>query len=354
MSEPRLAPADLRFRGDPWWIDVRTAGDFLKLADRTILHAGPPIEFARMCPLHRSAMANACLLEGWARDAAEATAMLERGEVRCEAACDYATNGSGVGVVTKSVPLLVVEDRETGGVAGVFPSEGARFGGGFCGWGVYSPEIAANLAWLRDSLFPPVASVLRGEGGFPMRALFAEAIRMGDELHSSQAAIDALFTRAFVPLALKCANAADLLTYCATANRFTHNFGQAASRALLLGLVAKGGRGVVEAAGGNGVEYGIRVDGRWYTAPSPMIEGPYRTPGARRENQLPWIGDSSVVECRGWGGSIRAVNPAGAGESGGPVVNGGMIDVNGGWMGAGSTRMPQACFDRAREGGAPC
>jgi hypothetical protein len=30
------------------------------------------------------------------------------------------------------------------------------------------------------------------------------------------------------------------------------------------------------------------------------------------------------------------------------VINGGMIDRNGGWMGAGSTRMPDACFDKVR------
>lgn len=348
-----MKPEELRFRGDPWWVDVRTAGDFLGLPDRTVLHAGPPIEFGRMCPLHRRGMVNACLLEGWATSESEAARLLASGGVRCEAACDYATNGSGTGIVTPSIPLLVVEDRETGGVAGVFPSEG-RFGGGFCGWGVYTPEIAANLAWMRETLFPPLADVLRAEGGFPMKALFAEAIRMGDELHSSQKAIDALFTRAIIPLALKCPNAADLLTYFATADRFTHNFGQAASRALLLGLEKRGARGFLSAAGGNGVDYGVKIDGTWHTAPSPMIEGPYLVPGARRENQLPWIGDSSIVECRGWGGSIRPINPGAVAGGSGPVINGGMIDVNGGWMGAGSTRMPAACLERAGKDGASC
>ena len=38
----------------------------------------------------------------------------------------------------------------------------------------------------------------------------------------------------------------------------------------------------------------------------------------------------------------------------GPVLNGGMIDVNGGWMGAGSTRMPEACFGQTRKAGAAC
>ena len=91
-----------------------------------------------------------------------------------------------------------------------------------------------------------------------------------------------------------------------------------------------------------------------------MIEGPYLVEGARRENQLPWIGDSSITECRGWGGRIRPINPDV--PSGGtgmidvdevvrtgvePVINGGMIDVNGGWMGAGSAHMPLACFEAA-------
>jgi hypothetical protein len=117
--------------------------------------------------------------------------LLERGEVKCEAACDYATNGSGYGIITKSVPLLVVEDRDYGSRAGLFPAEG-RFGGGFCGWGVYSAEIAANLAWMRDTLFAELMSVLKDAGGFPMKDLFSEARRMGDELHSCQKAIDAL------------------------------------------------------------------------------------------------------------------------------------------------------------------
>ena len=347
---------------DPAWMGVEPAGEFLGLEGRVVLHAGPPIAFAKMCPLHRRGMVNACFMEGWAKTEDEAAALLESGEVRVESAMDYATVGSGTGIVTASVPLVVIEDRRTGKRAGVFPAEG-RFGGGFCGWGVYSAEIAANLAWMRDELFAPITRVLRDAGGFPLKDLFAEAIRMGDELHSSQKAIDALFTRAIIPYALKCANAHELLAYFASTNRFTHNFGQAASRAALLSAQEVAGASLVVAAGGNGVEYGIKVAGRgnrWYTAPSPMIEGPYLVEGAKRENQLPWIGDSSITECRGWGGRIRPINPdVPSGGSGlidfdevvrtgvEPVINGGMIDVNGGWMGAGSAHMPLACFQAA-------
>ena len=339
-----LRSEELRGMGNPYWVDVLSAGEFLGLADKTILHAGPPIEFGRMCPLHRRGMINACFMEGWAKTAAEAVRLLENGTVKCESACDYATNGSGTGIVTKSIPLLIVEDRDYGSRAGVFPHEG-KFGGGFCGWGVYSEEIAANLRRMLTD-FSELMSVLRDAGGFPMKSLFAQAIEMGDELHSSQRAIDALFTRAIVPYALMCGNAKEILEYFATTNRFTHNFGQAASRAFVLGLEKSGQRGFLTAAGGNGVEYGVKFAGsdEWHVGPSPMIDGPFLTPGAKRENQLPWIGDSSITECRGWGGQIRPINPSFKAKGNGPVINGGMIDVNGGWMGAGSTRMPEECF----------
>ena len=83
------------------------AGAFLGLPEKTILHSGPPIEFERMCILHHRGMVNACLFEGWAKTVDEAEAMLARGEVRVAAAMDYATVGSGTGIVTASVPLTV-------------------------------------------------------------------------------------------------------------------------------------------------------------------------------------------------------------------------------------------------------
>ena len=339
----------LREGGDPYWVDVMPAGEFLGLADKTVLHSGPPIEYGHMCGAHRRSVENACLFEGWAKSTDEARRLLESGAVKCEAACDYATDGSGYGIITRSVPLIIVEDRSVDCRAGLFPAEG-RFGGGFCGWGVYSDDIAANLRWLGDTLFTDLVRVIKDCGGFALGALFAEARRMGDELHSCQKAIDALFTRAVAPLAMKCGNARELMEYFAGTDRFTHNFGQAACRAFLLGLEKRGGRGFLTAAGGNGVEYGIKVAGssKWYTAPSPMIEGPYLVPGAKRENQLPWMGDSSITECRGWGGRIRTVNPA---VTGGWTINGGMMDVDGGWMGAGSTRIPEECFSKAKEDG---
>ena len=160
MSERDIMDiSKLREAGNPHWVDVLPAGEFLGLADKTVLHSGPPIEFGRMCAGHRRSMVNACLFEGWAKSESEATALLEKGEVKCEAAYDYATDGSGYGIITKSVPLLIVEDRDYGSRAGLFPAEG-RFGGGFCGWG-------ESTTTLDNCLFAPAeGSSISGGGNF--------------------------------------------------------------------------------------------------------------------------------------------------------------------------------------------
>ena len=154
---------------------------------------------------------------------------------------------------------------------------------------------------------------------------------------------------------------------------------------------------MVTAAGGNGVEYGIKLAGldEWFTAPSPMIRGKYMVENASEKDQLPWIGDSSVVEVFGLGGlssgaspkvcswrnqtaedGVRLTNsmyeisvsehenfkipqlnyrgaPAGIDAMKVyktkilPVINGGMINRNGGWIGAGCAKIPYECFEKA-------
>ena len=393
-----LKCAEFVTESDPRFVGVYRAEDVLEnYTPDTILHSGPPIEYEDMCALHQMGMRNGAILEGFAKDEKEADALLRSGKIKVDSAMNYNTVGSGVGIITRSVPLLVVEDFRTGRRAGVFPAEG-KFGGGFCGWGVYSEEIRDNLFYMRDTLFSDLTRVLEAEGGFPLMDIIRDGILMGDENHSSQRAVDALFIRRILPLALKCKNANELLAYFASTNRFFHNFGQAASRAALLGCEGTPFASMVTAAGGNGVTYGIKIaslGNKWFTAPSPMIRGKYMVEGAREENQLPWIGDSSIVECAGLGGIISAASPEVASWRGDtledairttrdmekicirlnthiripalnfdhspvgidpfkvikndilPVIDGGMIGKDGGWMGAGCARIPMECFTKA-------
>ncbi len=383
---------------DPYWIDVCSAKDCVEgLDDYTVLHSGPPIEYERMCSLHKRGMVNAALFEGWANTPQDAERLIREGCIKLDSAMNYNTNGSGTGIITKSVPMLVVEDRNSGKRAALFPAEG-RFGGGFCGWGVYSEEIAENLIYMRDRLFRSLRGVLRRKGGMSLKGIINEAVRMGDELHSRQTAADALFIKEVIPYALEAENTDELLRYFISTPRFFHNFGQACAKSAMLAAAEVKDSTIVTAAGGNGVEFGIKVachGDRWFCAPSPMIEGRYMTEGAKRENQLPWIGDSSIVECAGLGGIISAAGievcswrgetaadavavtrrmekicvgknenraipsldfdapPVGidvlkaARTEIEPVINGGMINRDGGWMGAGRAKIPLACFKQA-------
>ena len=383
---------------EPYWVGTQKAINFLDGFDEyTVLHSGPPIEYEKMCSLHQRGMKSAALFEGLAKTEEEAEKLILSGKIKIKSAFDFPAVGSGVGIISASVPLLITEDKKTGIRAGVFPHE-SKFGGGFCGWGVYSEAIKENLTYIGEKLLAPISEVIASEGGFPLKSIIAEGLSMGDENHSSQTAVDALFIRKIIPLALKCKNYDELLLYFANTPRFFHNFCQSASRTAVLGADGVTGSPVITAAGGNGVEYGIKVSGlpgEWFTAPSPMIKGTYMTEGASPENQLPWIGDSSVVECAGLGGILSAASPKVcswrgetlsdgvktteqmrkicAGENTNykiptldfshapvgidilkventgilPVIDGGMIDKNGGWMGAGAAKIPMECFTKA-------
>jgi hypothetical protein len=62
----------------------------------------------------------------------------------------------------------------------------------------------------------------------------------------------------------------------------------------------------------NGTEFGIRVSGlgdRWFTAPSPTVEGLY-FPGFGPQDANPDIGDSSITETAGLGAFAMAAAPA--------------------------------------------
>src|SRR5689334_11487445 len=66
----------------PTFVDIRLAREALPdFEDRTLLHAGPPIAYERMCPPMRSAAQAAVVYEGWAPDVAAANELLDSGAV---------------------------------------------------------------------------------------------------------------------------------------------------------------------------------------------------------------------------------------------------------------------------------
>ena len=110
---------------EPYWVGVEKAIDFLPgMTTHTILHSGPPISYRDMTEVHRRGMVHAAIFEGLAKTTDEAEAMILSGEIKVESAFDYPTVGSGVGIVSASVPLLICRDKTGGKMAGAFPHEG--------------------------------------------------------------------------------------------------------------------------------------------------------------------------------------------------------------------------------------
>lgn len=387
---------------DPWWVDVQPAGECVEgLGDRTILHSGPPVDYEDMVMLHRRGMVSAMLFEGWAKTEAEAVERIRAGEVKIASALDHNTVGAGTGIITRSVMMNVVEDRRSGKRACTFPAEGA-FQGGFCGWGLYSPGIAENLRVMREELFPVIREMLLKRGGLAIKPILAEGMQMGDENHTRQTAADLLFDKQILPdlFALDAPREAVLkaMRYIVDTPRFFHCYGQGASRAALMAAEGTPYSTMVTAVCGNGVEFGIKVaglPGRWFLAPAPMMKGRYTSPHFTEKDQLPWIGDSCVVECAGMGGFAAAASPITCNLRGmslqesiaqtremerisitknpafpipnldfdplpvgidirlvlktgiSPAIHGGMFNLEGGLMGAGMARVPMACFQKA-------
>ena len=311
------AAADAIINADPVWEDVKPAGEVLEgMDDYTVTHSGPPIAYEDMVRLHQRGMVSACLFEGWAKTEAEALKLIESGKLKIMSALDTNTSGSGTGIVTKSVAMLVVRDRVSGKMAATFPAEGVVHQGGFCGWGLYSPAIAENLRVIREEWMPPIVQALKNMGGVHLKPILAQSMQMGDENHTRQTVSDLLLEHELVPELMKLNLPKEQILasmdYLVGTPRFFHNLGQAASRAAMLQNVGREYSTMVTAACGNGVTFGIKIAAlgdRWFTAPSPMIRGKYNDSNASVDDQIPWCGDSSVVECAGMGGIAAAASP---------------------------------------------
>ena len=387
---------------DPYWVDVQPAGECVQgLEDHMILHSGPPIDYDDMVMLHKRGMVSAMLLEGWARDEQEAVAIIKSGEIKIDSALNHNTVGAGTGIITKSVAMNVVEDRRNHTTAATFPAEGP-FQGGFCGWGLYSKEIADNLRYMREELFPPMREMLSKNGGIAIKPILAESLQMGDENHTRQTAADLLFDKLVLPqlfaLDLPKEQIMQTLAYIVETPRFFHCYGQGASRAAAIAAEGTEYSTMVTALAGNGVSYGIKIaalPGQWFTADAPMMEGRYTSTRYTRKDQLPWLGDSCVVECAGLGGIAAAASPIVCNLRGMslqdsiaqtremenicithnpnyiiptldfgtlpagidirlvlktgicPAIHGGMFNHEGGLIGAGMARVPMGCFEKA-------
>ncbi len=302
---------------DPVLVDViSTAEAIPALRENMILHAGPPIEWDRMCGPMRGAVAGIAVFEGWASNLDEAAKMAAAGEFAFHPNHHFDAVGPMTGMTTISQPVMVVENRAFGNRAYCTINEGLgkvmRFGGN-------DSDVLNRLRWLRDVFGPAMGEAVRDLGGISLKGLVARGLTMGDEMHQRNVSCSGLLLRELAPALARTAKdngaLAEALAFIGGNDQFFLNIAMALGKAIMDPVRGIEGSSVVTAMSRNGTDFGIRVSGTgdtWFTAPVELPEGLY-FPGFTEADANPDMGDSTIVETIGLGGFAMAAAPAVAG-----------------------------------------
>ena len=302
---------------EPVLLDVQRAGAVIPELEREllVLHAGPPLSWERMCGPLQGAVCGAIVFEGWASDLAAAAKLAASGGVKFAPNHHHGAVGPMTGTTSRSMPLMVVENRAFGNRAYCAFNEGLgkvmRFGGN-------DAEVLARLAWLRDEFAPLIRKALASIGGIALNPIIARGLSMGDEMHQRNVACSSLLLRTLSPHLAKVGEKPALekaFEFMAGNDQFFLNVGMAMGKSILDPARGIEGSTLVTAMCRNGTDFGIRVSGlgdQWFTAPVEMPRGLY-FPGFSAADANPDIGDSAILEAIGLGAFAMAAAPAVAG-----------------------------------------
>ncbi len=299
----------------PVWIDVGSALETIPgFTEDTILHSGPPIPWERMCGPMRGAVAGALIHEGKASTFEEACAYAASGKPRFAPCHSLGAVGPMSGIISASMPVLVVENRAAGNRAySTFNNEKNRKALSF---GAYDRDVQNHLAWQRDVMAPILRETVRRMGGIDLKSIMARALQMGDDCHNRHTASTGMLLREMVPTLVRLGLPGDELGGLADLvlhnDWFFLNFAMAACKAASDAAHGVPMSTLVTAMARNGVEAGIRVSGlgdRWFTAPASTIRG-IMFPPFTHADANPDLGDSTITETCGLGAFAMAAAPA--------------------------------------------
>ncbi len=292
-----------------------TARDVIPgIKDNLFLHAGPPITWARMAGPMRGAVIGAAILEGMAKDEAEATALAEKGAIEFAPNHEHSSVGPMAGVISPSMKVYIVENVTHGNKAYSNFNEGY---GKVLRMGAYSEEVIKRLRWINGEFASVVGDAIEASGeGLDIRALIAEALHMGDESHNRNKAGSLLYLKWLAPLVAKVAQdsatESETLKFLGDNALSVLNPVMAACKAMADAAHNVEGSTLVSTMARNGTDFGLRVSGlgdRWFTAPAEVPKGLW-FPGFTEADANPDIGDSTITETVGIGGFAMATAPA--------------------------------------------
>lgn len=298
----------------PTWVDVKVAHKVLDGLDKyTILHAGPPIEFEKMCVPMQGGIIAALMYEGLAENEEEAIELLSLGKIKFSPCHHFHAVGPMTGIISYSMPLLVVKNETHGNYSYCTINEGK---GDVVRFGAHTVNTIKRLKWIEEVLAPALKSTVKYYGGVNLKVIISQGLQMGDELHMRNAASSNLFIKTIIEGIAEVVEDKktlnEIIKFLLDNDQFFLNFAMAASKACADAAHDIENSTIVTAMARNGVNIGIRVSGlgdRWFTAPAANVKGLY-FPGYSEQDANRDIGDSAIMETAGVGGFAIAAAPS--------------------------------------------
>ena len=294
-------------------VDIDIARDVIPgMGKRSVLHAGAPVTWGKMCGPMRGAVIGACMYEGWAKTPDEAIELAAGGDLQFDSTHHHSAIGPMSGIITPSMAVNVVRNDKYD----IQTYSSLYMGvGKVLRHGAYDDEVMAKLAWMNKELAPLLKKAVKRSGGIDIKNIISQAVQMGDELHNRNKASNPLFLVALFPHLAGVGTSAQVekaAVFIDTAQHFVLNSVMAGCKAMLDAGHGIPDSTIVTAIARNGSETGIRVSGlgdQWFTAPAPVVEGVY-FPGYGPEDANPDLGDSAITETAGLGSFAMAGAPA--------------------------------------------
>lgn len=281
--------------------------------DNLLLHAGPPITWARMAGPMKGAVVGALIFEGRAKNWDEAEALIQAGDIQFDPCHHHAAVGPMAGVISPSMMVYIVENQTHGNRAYSGMNEGR---GRVLRMGAYSEDVIARMHWLNDVFAPVVDEAIRLADGIDLRTLLTQSLHMGDDGHNRMQAASLLYLKSLDSMIAKAAPnsdvASDILKTIGENALAVLNPGMAACKTMADAGHNIAGSTIVTAMARNGADFGLRVSGlgnRWFTAPASVVKALYFS-GFSEKDANPDIGDSTITETAGIGGFAMAGAPA--------------------------------------------
>jgi hypothetical protein len=301
-------------RSQPKVVDVAPAREAIGLPPYTVLHAGPPISWERMCGPQKRGVLGAILFEGWASDLQAAEELVKSGRVTFGPSHEYDAVGPMTGIVSPSMPLLVVRNETFGNYGFSTFNEGR---GNVLWFGVCNEGTLERLRWIRDTLGPAVKATIQRTGPIDVFDVDAQGLQMGDECHARSAACTATLIKTMaigmLEADLDSRTIASVIRFMGDNSHFFLNFTMAAVKATMDAAHGVPYSTIVTAISRNGEDCMVRVGGlgnRWTVAPVVKMDEALYYTGFSVADAAGDIGDSAIIETCGLGGMAIPAAPS--------------------------------------------